>query len=197
MTGPTWIRKRNGLFAAACFRKRGLPLLSWTTAIDELNPSQNRLEEAFIAWPLRNLPDTVRPLLLADKGFGPASQPLLRWLPGMPRHTGQPVDYAAPLKGSAHIQTADGYRGLLGKCPCVLVAMCFCPGRNIVPMGWWQSAWHCTGVRCIGNLGIWRLRCWTAKVVVRQYRKRMQPEQYFHDGRQYFAPDWGTANNHA
>ena len=114
----------------------------------------------------------------------------------MPRHTGQPVDYVAPLKGNVHIQTADGYRGLLGKCPCVLVAMCFCPGRNIVPMGWWQSAWRCTGVGCIGNLGIWQLRCWTAKVAVRQYRKRMQPEQYLHDGKQYFALDWGTAKSH-
>ena len=85
----------------------------------------------------------------------------------MPRHTGQPVDYVAPLKGNVRIRTDDGYRGLLGKCPCVLVAMCFCPGRNIVPMGWWQSAWRCTGVGCIGNLGIWQLRCWTAKVAVR------------------------------
>ena len=27
------------------------------------------------------------------------------------------------------------------------------------------------------------------KVAVRQYRKRMQPEQYFRDGKQYFALD--------
>ena len=36
-------------------RKRGLPLLTWATAHDELNPSQNRLEAAFIARLLRNL----------------------------------------------------------------------------------------------------------------------------------------------
>ena len=46
-------RKRNGLFAAVCYRKRGRPLLSRATALDELNPSQNRLEEAFIARLLR------------------------------------------------------------------------------------------------------------------------------------------------
>ena len=107
-------RKRNGLFAAVCFRKRGLPLLSWATTVDELNPSQNRLEEAFIAPLLRNLPDTFRPLL-ADRGFGRAS--LLRWLPEMLRHTGRTVDYVVRLKGNVHIQTADGYQGLLRKYP--------------------------------------------------------------------------------
>ena len=104
-------RNRSGLFAAVCYRKRGLPLLSWATTHDELNPSQTRLEEAFIARLLRNLPDAIRPLLLADRGFGRAS--LLRWLPEMPRHTGRTVDYVAPLKGNVHIRTADGYRGLL------------------------------------------------------------------------------------
>ena len=94
-------RKRNGLFAAACYRKRGLPLLTWATARDELTPSQNRLEEAFIARLLRNLPDAIRPLLLADRGFGRAS--LLRWLQEMPRHTGR---------------------------TCVPVTMCFCPERR-------------------------------------------------------------------
>ena len=68
-------------------RKRGLPLLSRATARDELTPSQNRLEAAFIACLLRNLPDAIRPLLLADRGFGRAS--LLRWLQEMPRHTGR------------------------------------------------------------------------------------------------------------
>ena len=94
-------RKRNGLFAAICYRKRGLPLLSRAIAHDELTPSQNRLEEAFIARLLRNLPDAIRPLLLADRGFGRAS--LLRWLQEMPRHTGR---------------------------TCVPVTMCFCPERR-------------------------------------------------------------------
>ena len=107
--------QRNGLFAAVCFRKRGLPLLSWATTPAELNPSQNRQEEAFIARLLRDLPDTVRPLL-ADRGLGRAS--LLRRWQEMPHHTGRPVDYAVRLKGNVHIQTAVGYRGLLAViCP--------------------------------------------------------------------------------
>ena len=70
-------RKRSGLFAAVCFRRRGLPLLSWATTPEELNPSQNLLEEMFIRRLLEHLPDTIRPLLLADRGFGRAS--LLRF----------------------------------------------------------------------------------------------------------------------
>ena len=115
-------RQRNGLFAAVCFRKRRLPLLSWATTHDELNPSQNRLEAAFIARLLRNLPDAIRPLLLADRGFGRAS--LLRWLLEMPRHTGRPVDYVVRLKGNVHIQTADGYQGLLRNYPLASKSLC-------------------------------------------------------------------------
>ena len=53
----------------------------------------------------------------------------------MPRHTGRTVDYVAPLKGNVHIQTADGYQGLLRKYPLRPGAMRFCLGRSIVPMG--------------------------------------------------------------
>ena len=49
---------RNGLFAAVCFRGRGLPLLSWAATPAELNPSQNRVEEFFIGRLLRHLPPT-------------------------------------------------------------------------------------------------------------------------------------------
>ena len=31
---------RNGLFAAVCFRRRGLPLLCWVSTTEELDPSQ-------------------------------------------------------------------------------------------------------------------------------------------------------------
>ena len=82
MTGSDLGHKRNGLFAAVCYRKRGLPLFSWATPHDELNSSQNRLEEVFIARLLHNLPDAIRPLLLADRGFRRASLP--RRLPESP-----------------------------------------------------------------------------------------------------------------
>ena len=92
----------------------------------ELNPSQNRLEEAFIAGLLRHWPDTIHPLLLADRGFGRAS--LLRWLPEMPRHTVRTVDYVLQIKGNVRIRTADGYQGLLGKYPLRPNRYAFLPG---------------------------------------------------------------------
>ena len=178
-------RKRNWLFAAVCYRKRGLPLLSWATTHDKLNPSQNRLEDAFIARLLRNLPDAIRPLLLADRGFGRAS--LLRWLQEMPRHTGRMVDYVAPLKGNVHIQTADDYQGLLRKYPLSPNRYVFLPG----------SQYRSDGAATV-NLALYWARehrePWylatplpDAKKVVAHYRQRMPPGQYFRDGKQYFA----------
>ena len=109
---------RNGLFAAACFRGRGLPLLSWVSTPTELDSSQNRVEEFCIGRLLRHLPTNIRPLLLADRGFGRAS--LIRFVQsasGGPRHTGYPVDYVIRLKGDVVVQSADyrssGYRGRL------------------------------------------------------------------------------------
>ena len=40
---------RNGLFAAVCFRRRGLPLLCWVSTTEEIDPSHNRVEEFFPA----------------------------------------------------------------------------------------------------------------------------------------------------
>ena len=156
-------RKRNGLFAAVCYRKCGLPLLIWATTVDELNPSQNRLEEAFIARLLRNLPDAVRPLLLADRGFGRASLP--RWLPEMPRHTGRTVGYVTPLKGNVHIHDDRWLSGI------ATVNLALYWGRGH------QEPWYLA------------ISLPDAKVAVRHYRQRMQPEQYFRDGKQYFALD--------
>ena len=45
---------------------------------DELDPSQNLVEEFFLRRVLRHLPTTIRPLLLSDLGFGRAS--LIRFL---------------------------------------------------------------------------------------------------------------------
>ena len=152
-------RKRNGLFAAVCYRKRGLPLLSWATTHDELNSSQNRLEEAFIAR-------------------------LLRWLQEMPRHTGRTVDYVAPLKGNVHIQTADGYQGLLRKYPLPSGRYVFLPGAQYRSDG--AATVNQALYRGRGHREPWHLATSLsdAKVAARHYRQRMQPEQYFRDGKQ-------------
>ena len=100
-------RGRDGLFAAVCFRGRGLPLLSWVATPAELNPSQNRVEEFFIGRLLRHLPTNIRPLLLADRGFGRAS--LIRFVQQMSNHTGYPVDYlTSPLPATVDRPGAVG-----------------------------------------------------------------------------------------
>ncbi len=104
----------NGLFAAVCFRGRGLPLLSWVSRPEELIPSQNRIEESFIYRLLTHMPDKVRPLILADRGFGRAS--MLSFLKRMPRFSGRPVDYVVRLKANVTIE-ADDFRGRLCEYP--------------------------------------------------------------------------------
>ena len=63
---------------------------------------------------LHHLPATIRPLLLADRGFGRAS--LIHFLQQMPDHTGYPVDYVVRLRGDVVVQSAD-YRGRLRDYP--------------------------------------------------------------------------------
>ena len=120
---------------------------------------------------------------------------MLRRLQEMPRHTGRTVDYAVRLKGNVHIQTADGYQGLLRKYPLRPNRYVFLPGvryRSAVTVNlvlYWGR----------GHREPWYLATSLpdAKVAVAQYRKRMQPEQYFRDGKQYFALDRGTATTGA
>ena len=59
-------------------------------------------------------PSSIRPLLLADRGFGRAS--LIRLVQQMPNHTGYPVDYLIRLKGDVVVRNAD-YRGRLRDYP--------------------------------------------------------------------------------
>ena len=180
---------RNGLFAAVCFRGRGLPLLSWVSTPEELDPSQNRVEEFFIGRLLRHLPTTIRPLLLADRGFGRAS--LIRFVQQMPNHTGYPVDYVIRLRGDVVVQRAD-FRGRLRDCP-------LRKGRILF---WPQTLYRSDGAVVINLVLYWargHREPWylatsltNPRQTVRMYRKRMQPEQYFKDGKQRFGLNRST-----
>ena len=174
---------RNGLFAAVCFRGRGLPLLSWVSTPTELDPSQNRVEEFFIGRLLRHLPTNIRPLLLADRGFGRAS--LIQLLQAMPNHTGYPVDYVIRLKGDVVVQSAD-YRGRLRD-------YSLRKGRILF---WPQTLYRSDGAVVINLILYWargHREPWylatsltDPRLAVKMYRRRMQPEQYFRDGKQRF-----------
>ena len=180
---------RNGLFGAVCFRGRGLPLLSWVSTSEELDPSQNRVEEFFIGRLLRHLPTNIRPLLLADRGFGRAS--LIHFLQQMPRRTGYPVDYVIRLRGDVVVQNAD-YRGRLRDYP-------LRKGRILF---WPQTLYRADGAVVINLVVYWargHREPWYLTTsltdpcqAVRMYRKRMQPEQYFKDGKQRFGLNRST-----
>ena len=165
---------RNGLFAAVCFRGRGLPLLSWVSTPEELDPSQNRVEEFFIGRLLRHLPTNIRPLLLADRGFGWAS--LIRLVQQMPNHTGYPVDYVIRLKGDVVVQSTD-YRGRLRDYPLRKGRILFWPQTLYRSDGGSHQSGALLGQRPSG--GYLATSLTNPRRAVRMYRKRMQPEQYF------------------
>ena len=172
---------RNGLFAAVCFRGRGLPLLSWAATPEELDPSQNRVEEFFIGRLLRHLPTNIRPLLLADRGFGRAS--LIQFVQQIPNHTGYTADYVIRIRGDVVVQSTD-YRGRLRDYP-------LRKGR----INFWPQTLYRADRAVVINLILYWARGhrepWylatsltNPRQAVRMYRKRMQPEQYFKDGKQ-------------
>ena len=169
-----------------------MPLLSWVATPAELNPSQNRVEEFFIGSAgggLRHLPTNLCPLLLADRGFGRAS--LLRLVQQMPNHTGYPVDYVIRLKGEVVVRSAE-YHGRLRDYP-------LRKGRILF---WPQTLYRSDGAVVInlilywarGHREPWYLATSLAdpRQAVRMYRKRMQPEQYFKDGKQRFGLNRST-----
>ena len=187
-------RKRIGLFAAVCYRKRGLPLLSWATTHDELNPSQNRLEETFIARLLRNLPDNYpsavagRPWLRARQSAAPVAGNAPPHWP----HSG----LCSTTQGQCPHPDCRWLSGIAAELfPCVPNRYVFLP----------RVRYRSDGVVTVNLVLYWgrgHREPWylatslpDAKVAVGQYRKRMQPEQYFRDGKQYFAPGSGNGNH--
>ncbi len=176
----------NGLFAAVFFRHRGLPLLSWVSRHGELNPSQNRLEEMFVRRLATHLPANIRPLILADRGFGRAE--FIRFMLKLPDLRGYPVDFAVRVKGDVWVE-ADGFAGKLRTYPLrkrrydmMRRARYRRDGAATVNVAlYWGS----------GHREPWYLATSLSdpKLAVKMYRRRMQPEQYFKDGKRRFDLD--------
>ena len=147
---------RRSVFEAVACRSVGCP---------------RRLDRRRTEWTARHLPTNIRPLLLADRGFGRAS--LIQLLQAMPNHTGYPVDYVIRLKGDVVVQSADW--GRLRDYP---------------------YARSCSGPKPFtdGAVVINLILYWARGQAVvpgylpdrKMYRRRMQPEQYFRDGKQRF-----------
>jgi hypothetical protein len=77
-TLPRGERMRYQVLRIAVPRKgRALPLLQSAYDRDDLSPnkSQNQIEQEALLAVVRALPEGVRPMILADRGFGPVSSP--------------------------------------------------------------------------------------------------------------------------
>ena len=108
-------------------RRGGLPLLSWVSRPEELDHSQNGVEEKFICSLIVHLPDQIRPLILVDRGFGRAS--LIRFLQDLPSVTGRPVDFVIRAKGDVLIKTS-GFEGALETHPVATRRYALVPGAR-------------------------------------------------------------------
>jgi hypothetical protein len=103
-------RMRYQVLRIAVPRKgRALPLLQLAYDRDALpaDKSQNQLEQEALLAVVRALPSGVRPVILADRGFGRAG--FLSWLQ---RHG---IDHVVRLKKGGCITEADGRQWKLGK----------------------------------------------------------------------------------
>ena len=155
---------------------------SWTRPRTEWRSSS--CEELFLRRLLYHLPQTIRPLLLADRGFGRAT--LIQFVQQMPNHTGYSVDYVIRLRGDVVVESTH-YRGRLRDYP-----------RRKGRINFWpQTLYRADGAVVINLILYWarghreppyqvRGRLWylatslaDPRQAVRMYRKRMQPEQYF------------------
>jgi hypothetical protein len=104
-TMPSGERMRYQVLRIAVPRKgRALPLLQLAYDRDNLSPSksQNQLEQDALLAVVRALPMSVRPVILADRGFHRAG--FLAWLE---RHQ---LDYVVRLKKGSCITERDGNR---------------------------------------------------------------------------------------
>ena len=184
----------NGLFAAVCFRRRGLPLMSWVSRHGELHPSQNSHEETFAERLFAGLPDAIRPLILADRGFGRAE--FIKFLQNLSDSRGNPIDFAVRVKGDVWVES-DGFAGNLRNCPLRRRRCAMTRSARYRKDG-------ATKVNMVLYWGVGRKEPWhlatslsDPKLAVKMYRKRMQPEQCFRDGKQRFDLDSATATTSA
>jgi hypothetical protein len=107
---PSGKRMRYQVLRIAVPRRgRALSLLQLALDRDDLSPnkSQNQIEQEAILAVVRALPGSVRPVILADRGFHRAS--FLDWLE---RHR---LDYVVRIRKGACISEASGHRFKLGE----------------------------------------------------------------------------------
>jgi len=109
-TLPSGQRMRYQVLRIAVPRKRrALPLLQLAYDRDNLSPnkSQNQIEQEAILAVVRALPGSVRPVIVADRGFHRAG--FIAWL------SRQHLDYVVRIRKGSCITEKDGRRWKLGE----------------------------------------------------------------------------------
>ena len=151
-------------------RGRALPLLEVADDRDHLpaDHSQNQLEEQALAAVLAALPQGIRPVILADRGFARAT--LLEWLQA------RRVDFVVRIDRGTCITEPDGRRWKLGHEQLARGQLAFAPGvrygryhgrpRDLVinlALSWRVPPGHCRDRRRkpLMSRGTWRQACRT------------------------------------
>jgi hypothetical protein len=158
---PSGQRMRYQVLRVAVPRKgRALPLLQLAYDRDNLSPnkSQNQIEQDALLAVVRALPDGVRPIVLADRGFHRAG--FIAWLE---RHH---LDYVVRIKKGSCITEADGSSWKLGEEGLKLGELRFVEGVR-------YGLYHGRPPELPINLAL----CWRVSKSRGQNPRREQPEE--------------------
>jgi hypothetical protein len=160
-TLPSGHRMRYQVLRIAVPRKgRALPLLQLAYDRDDLSPnkSQNQLEQEALLFVVRALPEGVRPVILADRGFHRAS--FIAWLE---RHH---INYVVRIRKGSCITEKDGSRFKLGEEGLKIGEMRFIEGVR-------YGLYHDRPRELLTNVAL----CWRVSKSRAKNPRRKQPEE--------------------
>jgi hypothetical protein len=158
---PSGERMRYQLLRIAVPRKgRALPLVQLAYDRDDLSPnkSQNQIEQDALLAVVRALPTSVRPVIVADRGFGRAG--FLAWLE---RHR---LDYMVRIKKGTCVTERDGSRWKLGEEGLELGELRFAEGVG-------YGLYHGRPRELLTNVAL----CWRISKSRAKNPRREQPEE--------------------
>lgn len=160
------------------YKGRALPLLGWHLTPGDVTSSQNLLEEILLRRAVTALPETARPIVLGDRGFGRAS--FLIFLKELEEELRRKVMFVIRLPGKAMVEW-EGKRFLLKDFPSERGKVYWLPGAlyredgvirvNLVLFWDWgmEEPWYLAT-----NFS-------KPRQAIKWYSRRMQEEEMFRD----------------
>lgn len=168
------------LMAAIPFHGRAIPIYFRITPYGEFEKSQNIIEEHFLKSLIRMLPKEIRPVIIADRGFGRAA--LFRFFLSLSRDF--PLDFAIRVKSEVWVTMESGVRRKLSR-------MKIKPDRS----RWYQNITYredglVSGVNLAAAATEDSLDYWFVitnltdkEETISLYAERFQIEEFFKDGK--------------